>query len=352
VIGAVVPTCNRRDNLEVLLASLTAQTCDEFALVVADDGSVDGTRDMVENLARTAKWRDRLRWVGCGPDLGVRTGRARNIGAANIPAAAELIVMLDTDLVMAPTAMELFATAHRRHPDTVLFGTVQWLPPLDKAEVLDAVKSDALPALREQVPRTAPVRVEGTFTGPELRTDLVTGAAEPVPLRPGWALPLNSGWPVATYWAAGGFDETMQGYGYQDMNMGAHAARAGAQCVASPEIWALHMWHPKPARAMWENQHNLDRYLRTHGDYLRATATDDELEVDVDWSLHLHYHADRGGTVVRSGGQLWAISRSGRDRLALPDPGWLAQLGHTDFAVSPMPRDQLALRIHRGTATA
>lgn len=352
MIGAVVPTCNRRDNLELLLASLAVQTSDAFALVVADDGSTDGTRDMVEDLGRTAEWLDRLRWVGCGPDLGVRTGRARNIGAANIPAAAELLVMLDTDLVMAPTAMELFAAAHRRHPGTVLFGTVEWLPPLDKSEVLDAVQSNALPALREQVPHTAPARVDGTFTGPELRTDLVTRAAEPVALRPGWALPLNSGWPVATYWAAGGFDETMQGYGYQDMNMGAHAARAGARCVARPEIWALHVWHPKPARAMRENQYNLDRYLRAHGDHLRATATDDELEVDVDWSLHLHYDAARGGTVVRSEGRLWAVNRSSRDRLGLPDLRWLAQLGHTDDAITAMPADQLALLTDRGTATA
>jgi glycosyltransferase involved in cell wall biosynthesis len=81
VIGAVVPTCDRRDNLELLLASLAAQTFDDFAVIVADDGSSDGTHDFVEDLARSSTWKDRLRWVGCGPDLGVRIGRARNIGA-------------------------------------------------------------------------------------------------------------------------------------------------------------------------------------------------------------------------------------------------------------------------------
>ncbi len=89
MIGAVVPVCNRRDNLELLLASLQAQTVDDFPVVVADDGSTDGTRELVEDLARLQKWSRRLRWIGCGPGLGVRTGRARNISAANLPAGVK-----------------------------------------------------------------------------------------------------------------------------------------------------------------------------------------------------------------------------------------------------------------------
>jgi hypothetical protein len=37
--------------------------------------------------------------VSCGPHQGVRTGRARNIGAANLPGGTRLLLMLDTDLV-------------------------------------------------------------------------------------------------------------------------------------------------------------------------------------------------------------------------------------------------------------
>jgi predicted glycosyltransferase involved in capsule biosynthesis len=84
-----------------------------------------------------------------------------------------------------------------------------------------------------------------------------------VPLRPEWALPLNSGWPLTEYWRDGGFDESMQGYGYQDIELGARAARAGVTCRPRSDLWALHAWHPKPSEAMLENQHNLDRYLRS-----------------------------------------------------------------------------------------
>lgn len=352
MIGAVVPTCDRRDNLELLLASLAAQTFDDFAVIVADDGSSDGTHDFVEDLARSSTWKDRLRWVGCGPGLGVRTGRARNIGAANVPEGAELLVMLDTDLVLRPETMSLFRDGHQEHPHAVLFGTVEWLPPLDRTDVLDAVQGRELPTLRIRVPRTEPIRVEGTFTGPELRDTLFTSPTDiPISLRPEWALPLNSGWPLAVYWQVGGFDESMQGYGYQDMDMGARAAKAGVTCVARPDIWALHVWHPKPPQAMVENQRNLDRYLRTHGEFLRQHTPDDVLEVDVDWTLWWHYHADRGGAVARSGNQIYAVNRSRRDRLALPDARWLPDLGHAPGELSEIPVADLDHMVDHGTAS-
>ncbi|MGH3823396.1 MAG: glycosyltransferase family 2 protein [Pseudonocardiaceae bacterium] len=268
-----------------------------------------------------------------------------------MPDAVDLLVMLDSDLVLRPEAMSLFHAAHREQPDTVLFGAVEWLPPLQRALVHDAVLNHELPSLRAQVPAATPVRVEGTFTGPELRSTLFEQPADrPVPMDPGWALPLNSGWPPATYWRAGGFDETMQGYGYQDMEFGARAAQAGAMCVPRPELWALHVWHPKPPRAMRENQWNLDFYLRRHGDFLRQHTSDDDLEVDVDWRLWWHYHAERGGTVVDVDGQLWAISRDRRHRIALPERRWLHHLGHPLDSVAPMPAAQVGELTDHGVA--
>ncbi len=352
MIGAVVPVCNRRDNLELLVASLAEQTHDDFTVIVADDGSTDGTRDFVEDLARSPGWHGRLRWVGCGPDLGVRTGRARNIGAANLPDRTSLLIMLDSDLVLQPEAMALFDQAHRTHPRTVLFGMVEWLPPLDRAVVRSSVRNHDLRSLRAQVPRIKPVRVEGTFTGPELRDGLYDlPPDEPMPLDPGWALPLNSGWPLDEYWRVGGFDESMRGYGYQDMEFGARAAQAGLSCVPRPELWALHVWHPKPAKAMVENQRNLDQYLRRHGAFLRRNGPDDLLEIDVDWSLWWHYHAERNGTIVPAAGRLWAISGDRQHRLALPDTSWLSTLGHCSHEGGNVAPAELEQMTDHGTAT-
>jgi glycosyltransferase involved in cell wall biosynthesis len=352
VIGAVVPVCNRRENLELLIASLEEQTVDDFALVVADDGSTDGTRDYVEELAGTPRWNGRLSWVGCGPDRGVRTGRARNIGAANLPSGVSLLLMLDSDLVLQPTAIDGFAQAHQAHPSAVLFGLVDWLPPLNRDDITTHVRQREPDRLRAQVPTGPPRRVSGTFTGPELRPDLYDHSPDkPTPLRPEWALPLNSAWPLSEYWRVGGFDEAMQGYGYQDMEFGARAAQAGIQCVPCPELWALHVWHPKGPKAMVENQRNLDHYLRKHGAYLRSRGNAEHLEVDADWRLWWHYHAERGGTVVRAGTQLWALNTNRQHRLALPDLEWMPKLGHCRHDVPVVTDTELSSATDHGVAS-
>jgi glycosyltransferase involved in cell wall biosynthesis len=345
MIGAVVPAYNREANLGLLLASLERQSSTDFHVVVADDGSTDGTASLIAGLARRPAWRGRLTRISCGPHQGVRTGRARNIGAANLPDGTSLLMMLDTDLILQPDAIAMLGDAHARHPGKVLLGMVDWLPPMNQDELLETVRSGDIIALRDQVPTAAPARVQGTFVGPELRTGLLElPAGQPAPLLPQWALPLNSAWPLDLYWAAGGFDEAMSGYGYQDMELGSRAAAAGAQCVPCPELWALHVWHSKPPAAMGENQRNLDRYLRRWG-------TNGVSEIDIDWSLWFHYHKERGGTVARSAEGLWAVSGDRRHRIALPDDGWLEPLGHCAHAGAEIPAGELARMTDHGTAS-
>lgn len=344
MIGVVVPAYNREDNLALLLASLERQSTTGFHVVIADDGSTDGTADLIARLARQPAWQGRLTRVNCGPNQGVRTGRARNIGAANLPAGSRVLLMLDTDLVLQPDAIALLSAAHAEHPDKVLYGAVEWLPPLGHNEILAFVASGRMAELRRRVPVVQPARVDGTFTGPELREELFRlPPGRPVPLLPQWALPLNSAWPLDLYWAAGGFDETMTGYGYQDMELGERAAAVGTQCVPCPQMWALHVWHPKPAKAMEENQRNLDVYLRRHGG-------NGVSEVDVDWSLWFHYHAERGGMVVRSAEGLWAVSGDRQHKIALPDESWIPRLGHCVHAGTTDHRADLVGMTGHGTA--
>jgi glycosyltransferase involved in cell wall biosynthesis len=346
VTGVVIPVCNRRENLALLLASLACQTTTAFHVVVADDGSSDGTRAMVTSLAATEQWAGRLSWIGCGPDFGVRTGRARNIGVANLPEQATLVVFLDSDLVVQTTAIAAFADLHRRWPDTVITGLVDWLPPGPHTEVEQAIATQTLGRLRQKVPPGVPRRVSGTFVGRELRTGLFDRDSQvPVPLKPEWALPLNSAWPISVYWRLRGFDEAMVGYGYEDNELGARALAADVHCLPRPELWALHVWHPKADTAMSENQRNLDYYLRRHG-------PNPLMETDIDWRLWFHYHAERGGTAVRGSHTLWALDASRTHRIALPDVTWLDLLGHrTDLHQLPWADpDELARALDHGTA--
>jgi glycosyltransferase involved in cell wall biosynthesis len=86
LFSVVIPTFNRRDLLRETLASVWAQTCTDFEVIVVDNGSTDGTGD---DLAAA---RDRLTAV-FQDDQG--PGGARNAGIAR--AQGEYIAFLDSD---------------------------------------------------------------------------------------------------------------------------------------------------------------------------------------------------------------------------------------------------------------
>ncbi len=77
-LSAIVPTRNRAALLSGLLASLAAQQFppDRWELIVVDDGSTDGTADVVARFAKNAPMRVELvRQCNAG------VGAARNAGA-------------------------------------------------------------------------------------------------------------------------------------------------------------------------------------------------------------------------------------------------------------------------------
>src|SRR3989442_6588896 len=93
-VSVVIPTYNRRERLDRVLAALDEQRGDErFDVVVVDDGSNDGT---AEGLAgRTFEFRLRVvRQEKQGP------AAARNAGLALVE--SPLVLFIDDDLVPSP----------------------------------------------------------------------------------------------------------------------------------------------------------------------------------------------------------------------------------------------------------
>ena len=76
LVSVVVPTFNSGPHLTQTLASVLAQTHRDLELIVVDDGSSDGTPDVVRALARTD---DRVRLF---EQANARVCRARNRGIA------------------------------------------------------------------------------------------------------------------------------------------------------------------------------------------------------------------------------------------------------------------------------
>lgn len=97
LISVIVTTYNRPDALRAVLAGLLAQTDRTFEILVADDGSRDDTRELVERLGRDSVIPLRHVWQ---EDTGFRAGAARNRAAAL--ARGEYLVFLDGDCVPRP----------------------------------------------------------------------------------------------------------------------------------------------------------------------------------------------------------------------------------------------------------
>jgi glycosyltransferase involved in cell wall biosynthesis len=246
-LGIVLCTYNRLDNLKLVLASLAKQTPGDFFVVIADDGSTDGTRLEVERLAKTRFWRKRLRWVGCGPNQRQRLSRARNIGAANLPEDVTHLLTLDSDFLLPKFVLDRFLKLHREYPTAVLSGMVGWLPPLSLNELESIWRSQGIESLQKLVPPPPLQLVRGTLVGMEHR-DLSwfkdSRTAQPEPYQWQWYSSFTA-YPVQVFWELGGFDEQMTGYGFEDVEFAIRLEQNGIQAILISDIWALHIWHPK-----------------------------------------------------------------------------------------------------------
>ena len=93
----IIPTYNRREELGPLLESLAVQTCprEQFEIVVVDDGSTDGTQEMVRRFTQTHDLSVHyIHQANAGP------GPSRNLGMEY--AQGDVFVFVDSDCTVPP----------------------------------------------------------------------------------------------------------------------------------------------------------------------------------------------------------------------------------------------------------
>jgi GT2 family glycosyltransferase len=123
LLTVVMPTRDRADILERTLDALAAQEGRREAmdLVCVDDGSVDGTPEVLQRRLPLLPFRARaIRGEGSGP------ARARNLGIA--AATADLVAFLGDDTFPEPSWLEAHLAAHARDPGHIVLGDVRWHP--------------------------------------------------------------------------------------------------------------------------------------------------------------------------------------------------------------------------------
>jgi glycosyltransferase involved in cell wall biosynthesis/peptidoglycan/xylan/chitin deacetylase (PgdA/CDA1 family) len=121
-LSIVIATHNRRDMLRRCLDSLAQQSLDPavFEVLIADDGSTDGTAEMVEAL---------------GPPLRIsvvrleKVGKSAALNAALEVAKGDVCLFLDDDIVASPQLAAEHLAAHDRDPQALGIGALTQQPP-------------------------------------------------------------------------------------------------------------------------------------------------------------------------------------------------------------------------------
>lgn len=105
----VIPARNEVRDIARTLEGIGGQQADSYEVIVIDDGSTDGTLDLVRSR------RDAVRLFETTGGQG--TAAARNLGIVH--ARSEVIVFLDADVVVPPDYLEQLGLIYARGPDFV-----------------------------------------------------------------------------------------------------------------------------------------------------------------------------------------------------------------------------------------
>ncbi|EKE00561.1 MAG: hypothetical protein ACD_21C00328G0009 [uncultured bacterium] len=239
MISVIVSTYNRPDALRLVLLALVQQDAADFEVIVADDGSADETKQVVDSLRSK---------VSCGikhvwhEHADFRAATIRNKSAAL--AKGDYLVFLDGDSV--PRAS--FVRRHQELAEHNYFvvGNRILLSSVFTASVL----RQQLPLhqwsnwhwlkifCHGQINRFLPILPAGNFYPRYLRRTKWQGAKT-----------CNLGIWKKDFFAVNGFDESYSGWGYEDSDLAirlirSHVLRKDGHFAAP----VFHLWHPENSR--------------------------------------------------------------------------------------------------------
>ena len=113
--SVIIPTFNDSKRLSLLINSLENQTCNNFEIIVVDDGSTDDTKEVVEQLKKKSGLEISYFYLNNTNIFGA--GIARNFGAKQ--ARGDILVFLDQDNVAHPKLIENYLNEQEKN-DVVL----------------------------------------------------------------------------------------------------------------------------------------------------------------------------------------------------------------------------------------
>ncbi|UXH76533.1 glycosyltransferase [Roseateles amylovorans] len=235
--SVVIPTYNRARLLKHTLDSLVAQRLDRsrFEVLVVDDGSSDDTAAVVD------AFRDRLTVsYFFQEDLGFRVAKARNLGIAH--ATGDICVFVDSSVLLHPDCLSAHLATHASSSTpAAVVGYVYGFTLDDSSsdEIVAAVDFNDLGGSVDRLHQAGLLDFREAFYDKygDHFGDL------PAPWVIYWTCNVSAR--TEQIRAVGGFDEQLQSWGGEDIDLGYRLHQDGARFLLSRQASTIHYPHPK-----------------------------------------------------------------------------------------------------------
>jgi len=225
-VSLIITTYNRPDALYEVLKSVNRQTRLPFEVIIADDGSSNGTKELIEKYTEETRLNLIHSWQ---EDIGFRASRSRN--KAIIKASGEYIILIDGDMILD----ENFINDHIKNSKKGFFiqGTRALLSQNLTQEILNGSKVDINFFQKELLNRKNSIRsplLSKIFSG---RKNSLSGIKT-----------CNMSFFLDDFFSINGFNNEIQGWGREDSEFCARLMNTGIR-RKNLRFGAIqyHLWH-------------------------------------------------------------------------------------------------------------
>lgn len=255
-VSIVIPTRDKAPRLRLTLACLAGAVTGSTEVLIVDDGSTDGTSEVLAEAAGHLP----LRVIGGG---GLGRAGARNLGAER--ATGVLLLFLDDDVLVGPG----FVAEHRKlgGANRFVHGRLRELPAADHlVRTFGDAPYPAVRAARDLIHsgQSSDPRHRLKANALERAVEAMHGGDLPDAVPWLGCVGANVSMPRELWARVGGFDAGFgEVWGCEDLELGLRLCQAGARREMAPNALGVHLTHRRPER--WdEHAVNMDRFAARH----------------------------------------------------------------------------------------
>ncbi len=266
-ISVIIPTYNRSLLLSITLKSLREQTLPIrfFEVIVADDGSSDNTKEIVENF------RSELDLKYCyQEDKGFRVAKARNMGIAK--AETKICLFVDSGVYLDRKCLEEHIRLHEEEKHNVVIGNVYGFTSskVNKTDLKNAIATRGVKYALEKC------IVKNEYADRRIpHYEKYGGNINNIPAP--WVFFWTCHVSVTTerLREIGGFDEAFTSWGGEDIELGYRLYCNGSKFYVGKNAISLHYPHEHDSNEQKKSdKENLDYVHRKHNTEITKMLTE------------------------------------------------------------------------------